>query len=66
MLFKFRYAVALNCDFKSNIDMYPAFQEYFYKRDLPNAQINIINGGHKALETNFDEVLELITNFLVS
>jgi pimeloyl-ACP methyl ester carboxylesterase len=81
----------LNCDFKSNIDMFPEFQEYFrthqppalviwgkydvffsvqeahcYKKDLPNAQIHIIDGGHMALETNFTEVLQLINNFLVS
>jgi pimeloyl-ACP methyl ester carboxylesterase len=35
-----------------------------YKRDLPNASINIIDGGHWALETNFDEVLRLIEDFL--
>lgn len=74
----------LNCDYKSNIEMFPVFQHYFrtyqppalviwgrydvffgveeahcYKRDLRNAQIQIVNGGHTALETNFDEVLEL-------
>lgn len=37
-----------------------------YKRDLPNAQIHILDGGHKVLETNFDEVLNLIDNFLSS
>ena len=81
----------LNCTFKSNIEMFPAFQEYFrthqppaliiwgrhdeffdvaealcYKRDLPNAQIYILDGGHMALETNFDEVLDIISNFLSS
>lgn len=35
-----------------------------YKRDLPNVQVHILDGGHKALETNFDEVLELISNFM--
>ena len=35
-----------------------------YKRDLPNAHIYIIDGGHMALETNFDEVLNLMNNFL--
>lgn len=35
-----------------------------YKRDLPNAQIHILDGGHKVLETNFDEVLKLIEDFL--
>ncbi|QEH42469.1 alpha/beta fold hydrolase [Chitinophaga sp. XS-30] len=79
----------LNCDFKTNIDMFPVFQAYFrthqppaliiwgkydvffgveeaycYQRDLPDAQVHVIDGGHKALETNFDEVLSLIDDFL--
>jgi pimeloyl-ACP methyl ester carboxylesterase len=79
----------LNCDYKTNLDMFPVFQQYFrtsqppaliiwgkhdvyfdvaeapyYKRDLPNAQVHILDGGHMALETNFDEVLELIRNFM--
>ncbi|WP_316810929.1 alpha/beta hydrolase [Pedobacter heparinus] len=81
----------LNCTYKSNIELFPVFQEYFrthqppalvvwgkhdpyydvkeahcYKRDLPNAQIHIIDGSHMVLETNFEEVLELISNFLNS
>ncbi|HMF73086.1 MAG TPA: alpha/beta hydrolase [Flavitalea sp.] len=79
----------LNCDFKSNFDLFPEFQKYFrtyqpstlviwgkydpffnvneapcYKRDIPDAQIHVLNGGHEVLETNFDEVLHLIKNFL--
>lgn len=79
----------LNCDYKTNIEMFPVFQHYFrthqppalviwgkrdvffdvkeascYKRDLPHAQVHILDGGHKALETNFDEVLELVDNFM--
>lgn len=79
----------LNCDYKSNIQMFPVFQKYFrtyqppaliiwgkhdvffgveeaicYKRDLPDAQVHILEGGHMALETNFDEVSELIINFM--
>jgi pimeloyl-ACP methyl ester carboxylesterase len=79
----------LNCDYKSNMEMFPVFQAYFrthqppalviwgrydaffsvaeapcYKRDLPGAQVHIIEGGHMVLETNFDEVLVLISNFL--
>jgi pimeloyl-ACP methyl ester carboxylesterase len=81
----------LNCSYKSNIEMFPVFQEYFrthqppaliiwgkydafydlaeancYKRDLSEAQIHILNGGHMALETNFDEVLSLIESFMCS
>jgi len=79
----------LNCDYKSNIEMFHAFQSYFrihqpralviwgkhdvffsvdeahcYNRDLPKAQVHILNGSHMLLETNFDEVLELVRNFL--
>lgn len=35
-----------------------------YQRDLPNAYTYIIDGSHMLLETNFDEVLKLIDNFL--
>jgi pimeloyl-ACP methyl ester carboxylesterase len=79
----------LNCTYKSNIEMFPAFQEYFrtyqppalimwgkyepyfnvkeahcYKRDLPDAQIHIMDGSHMLLETHFDEVVGLIDDFL--
>jgi pimeloyl-ACP methyl ester carboxylesterase len=79
----------LNCDYKSHIEMFPAFQQYFrtyqppalimwgkyevyfdvaeascYKRDLPNAQVHILDSAHMGLETNFDEVVELINVFL--
>lgn len=37
-----------------------------YKRDLPHAQVHLLDGGHMALETNFDEVLKLIGNFMSS
>lgn len=81
----------LNCDYKSNIEMFPVFQQYFsthqppalviwgrydpyydvkeascYKRDLPNAQVHIIEGSHMVLESNFDEALKLIGDFLRS
>jgi pimeloyl-ACP methyl ester carboxylesterase len=79
----------LNCDYKSNIEMFPVFQEYFrthdptaliiwgkyevyfdvaeaycYQRDLSNAEVHILDAAHMALETNFDEVAELIGNFM--
>lgn len=82
---------ALNCTYKSNMEMFPVFQEYFrkhqppaliilgkhdaffevaeaacYKRDLPEAQVNILDGGHMALETNFNEVVSLIDVFMSS
>ena len=39
-------------------------EAYCYKRDLPNAQVHIIEGSHMVLETNFDEVVELISTFI--
>ena len=81
----------LNCDYKTNLEMFPAYQHYFrthqppalitwgkydvffsleeahcYKRDLPDAQVHIIDGGHWALETNFDEISGLIGQFMSS
>jgi pimeloyl-ACP methyl ester carboxylesterase len=81
----------LNCTYKSNIEMFPVFQEYFrihqppaaviwgkhdvfyelaeatcYKRDLPKAEVHILDGGHMALETNFDEVVNIIDDFMSS
>jgi pimeloyl-ACP methyl ester carboxylesterase len=35
-----------------------------YKRDLPGASIHLIDGSHMVLETNFEEVLNLINDFL--
>jgi pimeloyl-ACP methyl ester carboxylesterase len=35
-----------------------------YKRDLPDAKVHIIEGGHMALETSFPEVSALISGFL--
>jgi pimeloyl-ACP methyl ester carboxylesterase len=80
----------LNCDYKTHIQMFPAFQQYFrtyqppaliiwgkhevyfdvkeascYKRDLPDAQVHILDCSHMALETNFDEVTGLISNFML-
>ena len=37
-----------------------------YQRDLPNAQVHILDGGHMALETNFGEVVGLISDFMSS
>jgi pimeloyl-ACP methyl ester carboxylesterase len=37
-----------------------------YKRDLSNAQVHILDSGHMALETNFEEMVGLISNFMSS
>jgi pimeloyl-ACP methyl ester carboxylesterase len=35
-----------------------------YLRDLPEAELHLLNGGHWLLETHFDEVLPLVRDFL--
>jgi pimeloyl-ACP methyl ester carboxylesterase len=35
-----------------------------YLRDLPDAELHLLDGGHWLLETNLDEVVPLIRNFL--
>ncbi len=35
-----------------------------YLRDLPNAELHLLDGGHWALETNLDEIVALTRRFL--
>jgi pimeloyl-ACP methyl ester carboxylesterase len=35
-----------------------------YLRDLPDAELHLLDGGHWLLETNFEEVVALIRDFL--
>jgi pimeloyl-ACP methyl ester carboxylesterase len=45
-------------------DAYFSVEEaHCYMRDLPDARVHVLNGGHKLLETNFDEVLKLVEAF---
>lgn len=49
-------------------DPYFNFEEaHCYKRDLPNAEVHIIeDGAHMLLDTHFGEVLSLMENFLAN
>jgi len=76
-------------DYRTNVDLYPDFQEYFrtyqpptlivwgkndvifpaegaapYLRDLPKAEVNMLDAGHFALETNGPEIAVKIRTFL--
>jgi len=35
-----------------------------YLRDLPQAELHLLDGGHWALETNLDEIVTLVRDFL--
>jgi pimeloyl-ACP methyl ester carboxylesterase len=76
-------------DYASNVELYPAFQEYFrtrqpallaiwgrndpfflpagaeaFKRDIPAAEVRLLDTGHFALETHADEIAAAIREFL--
>jgi pimeloyl-ACP methyl ester carboxylesterase len=76
-------------DYRTNVDLYPAFHRYFrkyqpptlvvwgkndfifpkegasaFKRDLPRAEIHLLDTGHFALESHFNEISKLMLRFL--
>lgn len=76
-------------DYRTNVELYPAFQEYFrqfqpptlivwgkndfifpvegalaFQRDLPNAELHLLDTGHFALETHGRQIAGLIRHFL--
>jgi len=78
-------------NYASNIELYPAFQEYFrthrppllaiwgrndpfflpvgaeaFKRDIPDADVRLLDTGHFALETHADEIAAAIRGFLTA
>ncbi|MBX4270050.1 alpha/beta fold hydrolase [Clostridium estertheticum] len=48
---------------KNDVSFIPAGAEAF-KKNLPNAEIHLLDSGHFALETHANEIGELIINFL--
>lgn len=76
-------------DYRSNVALYPKFQDYFrahrppllavwgrndpfflpagaeaYRRDLPEAEVHLLDTGHFALETHHAEIAGLMRDFL--
>ncbi|MFK0154004.1 alpha/beta fold hydrolase [Streptomyces sp. NPDC090493] len=76
-------------DYASNVDLYPAFQEYFrshrppllavwgrndpfflpagaeaFRRDIPGADVRLLDTGHFALETHAGEIADAMRGFL--
>jgi surfactin synthase thioesterase subunit len=39
-------------------------EAHCYQRDIPHAEVHILDGSHMLLETHFDEVLPLMREFL--
>lgn len=82
--------LGLFCDYRTNVRLYPKFQEYFrtsgvpvlaiwgkndtifispgaeaYKRDVGKLELQWLDGGHFALETNEEEVAKRMEDFFV-
>jgi pimeloyl-ACP methyl ester carboxylesterase len=76
-------------DYRTNVDIYPEFQAYFrksqvpllavwgehdiifvppgaeaFKRDLPHAEVHLIDAGHFSLESNLKQISDLMLGFL--
>jgi len=76
-------------DYRNNVELYPQFQDYFrksqipllaawgkndmvfvpagaeaFKKDLPNAEVHLLDAGHFAVESNTKEIADLILAFL--
>jgi pimeloyl-ACP methyl ester carboxylesterase len=76
-------------DYASNVKLYPKFQEYFrrsqipllaiwgkndpffipagaeaFRKDLPNARVELLDTGHFAIETHVAEIAEAMKDFL--
>ncbi|KAF9309802.1 hypothetical protein BG003_009339 [Podila horticola] len=76
-------------DYRHNVEMYPKFQEYFrksqvpllavwgsndkffipagaeaFKKDLPKAEVHMLETGHFALESNLGDISKLMLDFL--
>lgn len=81
LIFDYRANIALYPDFQAYFRKYlppllavwgrldPAFVPagaFAYQRDLPNAQIHLLDAGHFVLETHAEEVAALIAPFLES
>ena len=35
-----------------------------YRKDVPNAQVHVLDAGHFALDTKADEIASLVRNFI--
>jgi pimeloyl-ACP methyl ester carboxylesterase len=47
-----------------NDKIFPADGAHAYKRDLPDAELHLLDTGHFALEDKADEIVPLIREFL--
>ena len=83
------YQLDLFGDYRTNVELYPAFQRFFrewqpptlitwgrydpfftvagaeaYRRDLPDAELHLLDAGHFALESHAPQIISHIREFL--
>jgi pimeloyl-ACP methyl ester carboxylesterase len=56
-------------DYRTNVDSYPKWpfdlsEPEAYRRDVPNAEVHIVDAGHFALDTRADEIAALVGQFM--
>jgi pimeloyl-ACP methyl ester carboxylesterase len=79
----------LFCDYRTNVDSYPAWQRWMrerqprllviwgkydksfevsepeaYRRDVPDAEVHVLDAGHFALDTAADRIAQLVGDFM--
>jgi pimeloyl-ACP methyl ester carboxylesterase len=47
-----------------NVTSFDSSEPESYRRDVPNAQVHIVDGGHFALDTAADDIAALIGQFM--
>jgi pimeloyl-ACP methyl ester carboxylesterase len=59
-----REAAALAGDLGKYESSFDPSEPEAYRRDVPNAQVHIVDGGHFALDTAADQIAELVRTFM--
>lgn len=50
----------------TNSTVYRTIQPESYRKDVPNAEVHIVDGGHFALDTAADAIAGLVNGFMAS
>ncbi len=48
------------------VPTYASYADLRYRRDVPKAEVHIVDGGHFALDTAADEIAALVRGFVGS
>jgi hypothetical protein len=48
------------------VPTYASYADLLYRRDVPKAEVHVVDGGHFALDTAADEIAALVRGFVGS